>query len=158
MQSRQTAREGARDGRETTPQRQKGKKITGESSSVPPPPAGNQDAPSCSLSSTVSVCIYKFLLFFFFFLAGFSPPSPILPLLSPVSGARYIPRLAWLLAFYRKLRPRAAHPRPLIGRACHSPSSDVRSLRSSSPRHRGLSVNHGERENDPCRVCVFRYY
>lgn len=93
------------------------------------------------LSSFTPASIYV-LNNFFFFLEGF-PPSLFLPFFSPpVSGARYIPRLAWLLALCRKLRPRAAHPPPLIGRACHSPRLTSESLRSSTQRHHGLSVNH----------------
>lgn len=58
-------------------------------------------------------------VFSIFFFRGF--PLSLARASPPVSGARYIPPLAWLLAFCRLLRPRAAHTRPLIGRACHSP-------------------------------------
>lgn len=57
---------------------------------------------------------------FFFFLLGF--PPLLLPFSTPVSGARYIPGLAWFLPFGGWLCPLAAHPRPLIGRTCHFPS------------------------------------
>lgn len=75
--------------------------------------------------------------------AGLSPPHPVF--VSPQSGAlTRAPRFG-TRAFCRQRRPRAAHPRPHIGRASRSPP-----LTSQVPAHPLTvitSLNHAHRWN-----------
>lgn len=108
-----------------------------------------------SLSSFIlRVYIYIYILNYFL-LFGF-PPSRS-PLFLPSQRRALYSSVGMVISLLSEApSSRCTSSAPHWTRLSFS-SSDVRSLRSSSHRHHGLSVNHGERQNDTY-IIVCNYF